>query len=107
MSSIVVEEAQTTSHKKPVVTANLARDKRNDHKVTERKIRKYFLICESWFWCATYCELYYDYDNASRSHDIITTQFACCLACRTDKAVESLPVLLDKSAKPSTGANFH
>ena len=108
MSSIVVEKAQTTSHKKTAaVTANLAQDNRNDHKVTEKKIRKYFLICESCFWCASYCELYYDYDSASRSHNIITTQFACCSACRTDKIVESLPVLLDESDKPSTGVNFN
>ena len=107
MSSIEVEKAQTTSHKQTAaLTANLAQDNRND-KVTRWKIRKYFLICESCFWCASYCELYYDYDRASRSHDIITTQFACCSACRTDKIVESLPVLLDKSNKPSTGVNFN
>jgi hypothetical protein len=107
MSSIVVEKAQTTSQKKTAVTASLAQDNRNDHKVTERKIRKYFLICESCFWCVSYCELYYDHDSASRSHNIITTQFACCPACRTDKIVESLPVLLDKLDKHSTGVNFN
>ena len=107
MSSIVVEKVkQPRTSRQAAVTANLAQDNRND-KVTRWKIRKYFLICESCFWCASYCELYYDYDRASRSHDIITTQFACRSACCTDKIVESLPVLLDKSNKPSTGVNFN
>ena len=107
MSSIVIEEAQRRSNKKRVATSHLAQHKNQVHLNMEKKICKYFLICESCFWCASYCELYYDYDRASRSHDIITTQFACCSACRTDKIVESLPVLLDKSNKPSTGVNFN
>lgn len=107
MSSIVIEEAQIRSNKKRVATSHLAQHKNQVHLIIEKKICKYFLICESCFWCASYCELYYDYDRASRSHDIITTQFACCSACRTDKIVESLPVLLDKSNKPSTGVNFN
>ena len=105
MSSIVMKEAQKKSYNKAVVTAKVAQNDKV-RKVTEKKIQKIFLICESCFWCASYCDLYYDYDNVLRSQDIITTRYASCPACRTDKAVESLPILLDKSDKHFTGVNY-
>jgi hypothetical protein len=107
MSSIVMEEAQKKSYNKTVVTASLAQNNNKVHKVTEKKIQKFFLICESCFWCASYCEFYYDYDNVLRSRDIITTRYANCPTCGTDKAVESLPILFDKSDKHSTGVNYY
>jgi hypothetical protein len=107
MSSIVMKEAQKKSYNKAVVTANVAQNNNKVHKITEKKIQKIFLVCESCFWCASYCDLYYDYDNVLRSQDIITTQFASCPACRTDKAVESHPILLDKSDKHFTGVNYY
>lgn len=60
MSSIVVEESHKKSYNKIVVTANLAQNNNKAHKVIEKKIQKFFLICESCFWCASYCDLYYD-----------------------------------------------
>ena len=107
MSSIVVEESHKKSHNKIVVTANLAQNNNKAHKVIEKKIQKFFLICESCFWCASYCDLYYDYENILRSQDIITTQYASCPACGTDKAIESLPILFDKSDKHSTGVKYY
>jgi hypothetical protein len=107
MSSIVMEEAQKKSYNKTVVTANLAQNNNKVHKVIEKKIQKFFLICGSCFWCASYCDFYYDYDNVLRSQDIITTQYASCPACGTDKAVESLPISFDKSDKHSTGVNYY
>lgn len=107
MSSIVVEESHKKSYNKIVVTANLAQNNNKARKVIEKKIQKFFLICESCFWCASYCDLYYDYDNILRSQDIITTQYASCPACGTDKAIESLPILFDKSDKHSTGVNYY
>ncbi|MGC1133625.1 MAG: hypothetical protein WA941_12445 [Nitrososphaeraceae archaeon] len=107
MSSIVTKEGQKKPYNKAVVTANVAQNNNKVHKVTEKKIQKIFLICESCFWCASSCDLYYDYDNVLRSQDIITTQYASCPACRTDKGVESLPILLDKSDKHFTGVNYY
>lgn len=107
MSSIVVEESHKKSYHNIVVTANLAQNNNKARKVIEKKIQKFFLICESCFWCASYCDLYYDYDNILRSQDIITTQYASCPACGTDKAIESLPILFDKSDKHSTGVNYY
>jgi len=108
MSSIVMEEAQKKSYNKTVVTTNLVQNNNKKvHKVIEKKIQKFFLICGSCFWCASYCDFYYDYDNVLRSQDIITTQYASCPACGTDKAVESLPISFDKSDKHSTGVNYY
>lgn len=107
MSSIVIEEAQIRSNQKKVATANFAQNKSQVRLVTEKKIRKFFLICESCFWCASYYEeLYYDCENSSSSQDM-TTQNASCPACGTDKTVEFLPISFDKSEKPSTGESFH
>ena len=102
-----MEEAQKKSYNKTVVTTNLAQNNNKAHKVIEKNIQKFFLICESCFWCASYCDLYYDYDNILRSQDIITTQYASCPACGTDKAIESLPILFDKSDKHSTGVKYY
>lgn len=44
MSSIVIEEAQIRSNKKKVATANFAQNKSQVRLVTEKKIRKFFLI---------------------------------------------------------------
>jgi hypothetical protein len=107
MSSIVMEEAQKKSYNKTVVTPNLAQNNNQVHKVIEKKIQKFFLICGTCFWCASYCDFYYDYDNVLRSQDIITTQYAGCPACGTDKSVESLPISFDKLDKHSTGVNYH
>jgi hypothetical protein len=107
MSSIVIEEAQIKSHKERVATANLAQNKSQVHRVMEKKIRKYFLICEACFWCASYCEkLYYDYENSTRSQNI-TTQYASCPACGTDRVVELFPISFGRCDKPSTGESFH
>lgn len=48
-SSIVIEEAQIGSSKKRVTTANLAQHRSKVHRVSEKKVQKYFLICESCF----------------------------------------------------------
>lgn len=107
MSSIVIEEAQIKSHKKRLATAKLAQYKRQVHRAIEKKIQKYFLICGSCFWYASYCEkLYYDYEDSSRLQNI-TTQYFSCPACCTEKAVELFPKSFDKYDKPSTGASFH
>jgi len=107
MSSIVIEGAQIRSNKKRVATSHLALHKNQVHLIIEKKICKYFLICESCFWCASYCEkLYYDYENSSRSQDM-TTQNVSCPACSTGDAVEFPPISFDKSEKPSPGGSFH
>lgn len=106
-SSIVIEEAQIGSSKKRVATANLAQHRSKVHRVSEKKVQKYFLICESCFWCVSYCEeLYCDYEISSRSQDVII-QNTSCPACGTDKSIECLPVSFNKSEKPSTGGSFH
>lgn len=102
-----MEEAQKKSYNKTVVTANLAQNNNKVYKVIEKKIQKFFLICGTCFWCASYCDFYYDYDNVLRSQDIMTTQYASCPACGTDKAIESLPISFDKLDKHSTGVNYH
>jgi hypothetical protein len=43
-SSIVVEEAQIGSSKKRVATANLAQHRSIVHRVSEKKVQKYFLF---------------------------------------------------------------
>lgn len=54
---------------------------------------KYFLLCESCFWCASYCDFYYDdYGKVLRSKDIIATRSVSCPTCGTNKAVKSLPL---------------
>jgi hypothetical protein len=89
MSSLIIGEAQETTHKKAVVTASLT--------------SKYFLICESCFWCASYCDsYYYDYGKVLRSQDIITTRFANCPTCGTNKAVKSLPLSISKLDRSSS-----
>ena len=106
-SSIVVEEAQIGSSKKRVATANLAQHRSIVHRVSEKKVQKYFLICESCFWCVSYCdELYCDYESSSRSQDVII-QNTSCPSCGTDKSIECLPISFNKSEKPSTGGSFH
>ncbi len=110
-SSIVIEEAQIGSSKKRVATANLARHRSKVHRVSEKKVQKYFLICESCFWCCFWCvsyceELYCDYEISSRSQDVII-QNTSCPACGTDKSIECLPISFNKSEKPSTGGSFH
>lgn len=42
MSSLIIGEAQETTYKNEVVTTSLT--------------PKYFLVCESCFWCASYCD---------------------------------------------------
>jgi hypothetical protein len=106
MSSIVIEEARIKSHKKGVATSKLAQKRSRVHQVIENEIRRYFLICESCFWYASYYEkLYYDYENSSRSQNIII-KHTRCPACSTDEAVELFPMSFDTSDKPSIGASF-
>jgi predicted ATPase len=100
-SSIVIEEDQIRFNKKRVATANLAQNKSKVHRVSEKKVQKYFLICESCFWCASYCE-----ELSSRSQDMII-QNTSYPACGTDKCIECLPISFNKSEKPSTGGSFH
>ena len=107
MSSIVIEEAQIISNGKRVATADLAQHKNQLLWVLKRNVRKYFLVCESCFWCASYCEKRYNgYENSSRTQDM-TTPNASCPACGSDAAIKSLPISSDKSNKPSIGDRFH
>lgn len=106
MSSIVIEEAQIKSHKKRVATSKLKQNKSRVRQVIENEIRKYFLICESCFWCASYCENFYHYYDSTRSQNIITKP-ASCPACSAENAVELFPISFDKPDKPSIGASFH
>jgi hypothetical protein len=107
MSSIVIEEVQVISNENRVATADLAQHKNQLRGVLKEKVRKYFLVCESCFWCASYYEkLYYGYENSSRAQDM-TTPNASCPACGTDDAIKFLPISSDKSDKPSTGERFH
>ena len=107
MSSIVIEEAQIISNGKRVATADLAQHKNQLGGVLKENVRKYFLVCESCFWCASYYEkLYYGCENSSRAQDM-TTPNASCPACGSDVAIKSLAISSDKSNKPSIGDRFH
>ncbi|MGH9978070.1 MAG: hypothetical protein ACRD8Z_19880 [Nitrososphaeraceae archaeon] len=107
MPSIVIEEARIISNKKRVATADLAQHKKQVRRAIEDKVRKYFLVCKSCFWCASFCEkLYYGYENSSRAQDM-TTSNANCPACGTDNAVEFLPIASDKLDKSSIGEGIH
>ncbi len=107
MSSIVIEEAQIISNKKRVATADLAQHKNQLRGVLKENVRKYFLVCESCFWCASYYEkLYYGYENSWRAQDM-TTPNASCPARGTDDEIKFLPISFDKSDKPSIGESFH
>src|ERR687892_2586399 len=107
MSTIVIKEARITSHEKRGATSKLEQNKSRVRQVIENDIRRYFLICESCFWCASYCEiLYYGYENSSRSQEIIT-KHSRCPACGTDEAVEMFLMSLDTSDKPSLGTSFN
>lgn len=94
MSSLIIGEAEETTYKKAIVTASLT--------------PKYFLICESCFWCASYCDFYYyDYGKVLESQDIVTSRFANCPTCGTNKAVKSLPLAISKSNNlSSTGDRY-
>jgi len=94
MSSLIIGEAEETTYKKAIVTASLT--------------PKYFLICESCFWCASYCDFYYyDYGKVLESQDIVTSRFANCPTCGTNKAVKSLPLAISKSDNlSSTGDRY-
>jgi hypothetical protein len=94
MSSLIIGEAEETTYKKAIVTASLT--------------PKYFLICESCFWCASYCDFYYyDYGKVLESQDIVTLRFANCPTCGTNKAVKSLPLAISKSDNlSSTGDRY-
>ena len=107
-SSIVIEEAQIGSSKKRVATANLTQHRSKVQvRGSEKKVQKYFLICESCFWCVSYCEeLYCDYEISSRSQDVII-QNTSCPACGTDKSIECLPISFNESEKHSIGGSFH
>jgi rubrerythrin len=107
MSSIVIEEAQIISNEKRVATANLAQHKNQLRGVLKEKVRKYFLVCESCLWCASYYEkLYYGYENSSRAQDM-TKPNANCPACGTDDTIKVLPISSDKLDKLSIGESFH
>jgi hypothetical protein len=107
MSSIVIEEAQIISNEKRVATGNLAQYNNQLRGVLKEKVRKYFLVCESCFWCASYYEkLYYGYENSSSAQDM-TTPNASCPGCGTDIAIKFLPISSDKLDKPSIGERFH
>jgi hypothetical protein len=94
MSSLIIGEAEENTYKKAIVTASLT--------------PKYFLICESCFWCASYCDFYYyDYGKILESQDIVTSRFVNCPTCGNNKAVKSLPLAISKSDKlSSTGDRF-
>ena len=110
MPSLVIEEARITSHKKRVATSKLEKNKSRVRQVIENEIRRFFLICKSYLWCASYCEnLYYDYygyENSSRSQNMIT-KYASCPTCRTNEGVELFQISFDNSDKSSIGVNFH
>lgn len=63
--------------------------------------KKYFMICESCFWCASsYTFLNEEHGiPKSRLHDTVITRYARCPACRAEKSVESLPISSDESYK--------
>lgn len=94
MSSLIIGEAEETTYKKAIVTASLT--------------PKYFLICESCFWCASYCDFYYyDYGKVLESQDIMTPRFVNCPTCGNNKAVKLLPLAISKSDKlSSTGDRY-
>jgi rubrerythrin len=107
MSSIVIEEAQIISNEKRVATADLAQHKNQLRGVLKEYVRKYFLVCESCFWCASYYEKRYNgYENLSRAQDM-TTPNASCPACGIDAAIKYLPISSDKSDNRSIGDRFH
>jgi hypothetical protein len=87
MSSLIIGEAEETTYKKAIVTASLT--------------PKYFLICESCFWCASSYAFLNEEHNIPKSmlHDTIITRYARCPACRAEKSVESLPISSDESYK--------
>jgi hypothetical protein len=81
MSSLIIGEARETTYKNELVTASL--------------IPKYFLICESCFWCASYWDFYYyNLGKVLKSQDIMTARFPNCPTCGTNKAVKSLPLFI-------------
>jgi hypothetical protein len=107
MSSIVIEEARIISNEKRVATADLAQQKNQLRGVMKEKVRKYFLVCESCFWCASYYEKRYNgYESLSRAQDM-TTPNAGYPACGSYAAIKSLPISSDKSDKPSIGESFY
>lgn len=63
--------------------------------------KKYFMICESCFWCASSYSFLNEEHEIPKSilHDTVITQYARCPACRTEKPVESLPISSDESYK--------
>jgi hypothetical protein len=107
MSSVVIEKTQIISNEMRAATANLAQHKNQLRGVLKEKVRKYFLVCESCFWCASYYEkLYYGYENSSRARDM-TMPNASSPECGTDDAIKFLPISFDKLDKPSIGESFH
>lgn len=64
--------------------------------------KKYFMICESCFWCAS-SYAFLDGEHGipkSMLHDTVITRYARCPACRAEKkSVESLPISSDESYK--------
>jgi hypothetical protein len=106
-SSMVIDEAQIRSKWKRVATANFAQSKGKAHRVREKIIRKYFLICEFCFWCSSCCEELNFGCESSLRIQYVTTKNASCPACGTDMSVDFLPISSDLSEKPSIGESFH
>ena len=71
--------------------------------------KKYFMICESCFWCASYTFFNEEHDISKSipPQDTVITKYGRCPACGTDKSVESLPISSDEYYKfdynPVTG----
>jgi hypothetical protein len=107
MWSIVIGEAQIISNEKWVAPGDLAHHKNQLSGVLKENVRKYFLVCESCYWCASYYEkLYNGYENSSRGQDM-TMLNASCPACGTNDTINFLPISSDKSDKLSIGESFH
>jgi hypothetical protein len=101
MSSIVIEEGQIISNEKRVATVDLAQHKNQLRGVLKENVRKYFLVCESYFWCASYYEKRYNgYENSSRTQDMTTPNANC-------PSIKYLPISSIKSNNPSIGDRFH
>ena len=111
MSSIAIEEARIMSHNKRVAMPKLEKNKSRVSKVIENEFRRYNLICESSFWCATYCEnLYYDYydfENLSGSQNMLTKYPSCPTCSTNERRVELFQISFDNSDKASIGVNFY
>lgn len=103
-SSLLAKQHQESNNNK----SQTELEQNNNINKMMKKIQKYFLICEFCFWCAS---SYNINDDTSKSHDTVTTQYATCPVCGTDKAIESLPILFDESYKfdykPITGVNHY